>query len=376
MDSNNSLTNPERILGWDLLRGLCAFAVASYHLMLWLDAAAVHTLGSYGVYLFFVLSGASLAYNYVGRFESGQVSVLRFLRVRYWRLAPLYLALMLLALPWKLFKDGATFDLFVTYLLNATFLFGFFNPSVNAVLVGGWSLGIEAIFYLLFPWLMLAFVSTRRVVGVFAGLVLLQISWIALTLGQPGGDVQNTTAYFQAPAFAAYFMGGCILGVAKRNGCLAALRHDLFGVLILLAGFALMVLVNPARAGDEIASWRGFVLGACCFGMVYIASKIPAKRGWGKLAAYCGDATFGLYLLHPVIFFGCVHIVFPRMGIANPSDWPFYARFMFGCGVMGLAFGLALLSERYFEKPVREYFKPKSQPKSTYETTGYETTRL
>ena len=49
-----------RVLGWDVLRGVCALAVASYHLLLWLDIAALHTFGSYGVYLFFVLSGASL----------------------------------------------------------------------------------------------------------------------------------------------------------------------------------------------------------------------------------------------------------------------------------------------------------------------------
>ena len=62
----------KRVFGWDLLRGMCAFAVASYHLMFWQDIAAIHTLGSYGVYLFFMLSGASLAYNYADKFESGQ----------------------------------------------------------------------------------------------------------------------------------------------------------------------------------------------------------------------------------------------------------------------------------------------------------------
>ena len=64
----------KRVPGWDLLRGICALAVACYHLMFWQDVAAIHTLGSYGVYLFFVLSGASLAYNYIDKFESGQFS--------------------------------------------------------------------------------------------------------------------------------------------------------------------------------------------------------------------------------------------------------------------------------------------------------------
>ena len=54
----------ERVLGWDLLRGLCALTVASYHLLYWLKIVELPALGTYGVYMFFVLSGASLAYNY------------------------------------------------------------------------------------------------------------------------------------------------------------------------------------------------------------------------------------------------------------------------------------------------------------------------
>lgn len=42
-----------RVLGWDVLRGMCAIAVA---LLTWQDIASVHTLGSYGVYLFFGLA--------------------------------------------------------------------------------------------------------------------------------------------------------------------------------------------------------------------------------------------------------------------------------------------------------------------------------
>ena len=359
-DKTNVSMPAERVLGWDLLRGMCAFAVASYHLMYWQDIAAIHTLGSYGVYLFFVLSGASLAYNYADKFESGQFSFFSFLRVRYLRLAPLYLALMLVALPWKIVKGGPTFDLASTYLLNATFLFGFFNPSINASLVGGWSLGIEAIFYLAFPCLMLTFRSARLAAGTLILLLAIQIGWIAVTLGQSGGEIQNFKAYFQAPAFVTYFMGGCVLGVAKRKGLLEAFNFKSMGLAVLFAGFAFMVLVNPAAAFDEILGWRGFILGTICLAMVYAASRMSVSGGLAKLAAYFGDATYGLYLLHPVLFFGLVQIILPHAGITNPSEWALYARLIFGCSVIGLAFWLALLSERYFEKPVRLYFKPKT----------------
>ena len=96
----------DRVLGWDLLRGLCALVVALYHLLLWQDVAALHSFGSYGVYLFFLLSGASLAYTYADRFEQGRFAFREFLWVRYMRLAPLYLALMAAVLPWTALKPS------------------------------------------------------------------------------------------------------------------------------------------------------------------------------------------------------------------------------------------------------------------------------
>ena len=205
------MTRSERVLGWDLLRGLSAVAVACYHLLLWLDVAALHAFGSYGVYLFFVLSGASLAFTYGGRIagdeEAHDFSFSSFLWVRYLRLAPLYLALMAVVLPWKLLKEGMSSDLVLTYALNATLLFGFYKPSTHAVLVGGWSLGIEVIYYLLFPLFMMCFRWRGLAWGVFGVLLAIQVVWIAATVGQASGYAQNAQAYHQAPAFAAYFMG-------------------------------------------------------------------------------------------------------------------------------------------------------------------------
>lgn len=349
----------QRVSGWDLLRGMCALAVASYHLMYWQGIAGIHTLGSYGVYLFFVLSGASLAYNYVDKIQAKRFSWGEFLWVRYLRLAPLYLLLMLIALPWKLIKEAPAFDLIRTYVLNATFLFGFFNPSQNAALVGGWSLGIEAIFYLLFPLMMFAFRSAWLAAGLFSVLLVLQISWIAWSFSDIIHNPQAAVAYFQAPAFVAYFMGGCTLGVMKRQGFLKNFQASGTGLIGVSAGFVLMVLVNPMAAGHEIVGWRGFLLGLSCFVMVYCASCTAVSGELGQIAKYFGDATYGVYLIHPVLFFGLVQVVFPRLGIASPVHWPITGRLLFGCLIIGLAFWLALLSERYFEARLRNFLKPR-----------------
>lgn len=345
-----------RVLGWDLLRGLCAIAVGSYHLLLWQDVASLHVFGTYGVYLFFVLSGASLAYTYSGRIAAGSFSFGGFLWVRYLRLAPLYIALMLLALPWKLARDGAGLGLLAMYASNASFLFGFFNPSTHAVLIGGWSLGIEAIFYLLFPLLIFSFRSRWLAWATFFMLLLLQAAWIRATIGA-GTEAPQWQAYHQAPAFAAYFMGGCMIGMASRHRLFADLRSSAGGVLAIAAGFALMLAVNPANAGEELIGWHGALLTGLCFVLVHVASRLRLKRKLSTVARHLGDATYGLYLLHPVMFFGLTLAVFPRLGLAGPGQWPLAARLAFAVAVLLAAFTLAIASERYFERPLRDWSK-------------------
>lgn len=346
----------ERVLGWDLLRGLCALAVGVYHLLMWQEVTHLHTFGSYGVYLFFILSGASLTYTYAGQLEQRRFRFGRFLWVRYVRLAPLYVALMLLMLPWKLLKEGATGALAGKLVLNASFLFGFHDPAANAVLIGGWSLGIEAIYYLLFPLLAWAALKGRAGWALFAALLLLQAAWIQATVGSPGGYAANAVAYHQAPAFAAYFMGGCLLGQLRRAGN-APQASAAWLLAAMLGGFVLLLALNPAAAGDELLGWRGVACAALCFALAWLSGGLRLRDRHAAVAAHLGDATYGLYLMHPVIFFGLAWVVFPRLGLAAPASWSLPAQAGLAVFVLAAAFGLALLSERYFEHPLRERSK-------------------
>jgi peptidoglycan/LPS O-acetylase OafA/YrhL len=355
------MKQPERVLGWDLLRGLSALCVGIYHLLLWQNVAAIHAFGSYGVYLFFVLSGASLSYTYADRIHTGQFSFRDFLWVRYLRLAPLYVALMLLLLPWKWVKEGATMELLAKYFTNATFLFGFYNPATHAVLVGGWSLGIEAILYLLFPVLIMSLRTRWIGWSVFAALLVFQLLWIQMTIGSPGGYSPNAEAYHQVPAFAAYFMGGCMLGMAQRHGFLKSIPTTV-GLTFILAGFGLMLAINPDRQGDELIGWHGLVLAALCFVLVYLASRLRLKSSMAGAAQHLGDATYGVYLLHPVIYFGLTFAVFPRLGIPRPDEWPVSGRLALAMLILAGAFALALLSERYVERPIRQRSKGRAVP--------------
>lgn len=341
-----------RVLGWDLLRGFCAFAVLAYHLLIWQGVAEVHTLGTYGVYIFFVLSGASLAYAYGGKMDEKRFSMRDFLLTRYARLAPLYLALMLVVLPWKLAQGGPTLELLIRTLANAAFVFGLYNPASHSMLVGGWSLGIEALFYLAFPLVVLA-ARSRWALSMLALSVLAQLAWIALVFSSPGGYGGNLVLYHQFPAFFAYFVGGVFLGLARRTNDVRHIPAGL-GVCLVGAAFAVFVLLNPPEAGDQLTGARGLLLFSLCFLLVWFSGAMaiksaPARRAAGML----GDATYGLYLIHPVLFFGLTFAVLPRLGVSPPVNWTLGSQMLLLLATAIGSFTLALLSERFFERPIR-----------------------
>lgn len=111
-------------------------AVAAYHVLTWNNWAHFHTWGTYGVYVFFVLSGASMYVAYSERFAKG-FPVVTFLELRLIRLMPLYLAALLLGIGLELRRTGLDPQLFFAGFLNLFFLFGLGNPGVTSQVVGG-----------------------------------------------------------------------------------------------------------------------------------------------------------------------------------------------------------------------------------------------
>lgn len=344
---------PARVLGWDVLRGLCALAVAVYHLLYWQDVAALHTLGSYGVYLFFVLSGASLAYNYQGKLANTG-DAWRFLATRWLRLAPLFLAACLLFLALLAWRSGQWVDrLPLRLALNASFAFGVHDPVVWALPVGGWSLGIEFVYYLAFPALLPLLARRTLWLPAFAALALVQWAWIQRTAGSADGYAASAVAYHQVPAFAAYFFGGCVIGAARR----ARDRQwpAWAGMACWLAVALALLALNPAAAGGELLGARGAGLFAACFAAVYASGQVRLGGRLAPMAGWLGDITYGCYLLHPLFFFGFTWMLWPRLSEVDITQAGATVQALVFAGVLLATCATAWASERWFEQPVRRW---------------------
>lgn len=346
-----------RVLGWDMLRGLCALAVASYHLLYWQELASLHTLGSYGVYLFFVLSGASLAYNYSDKL-SGLRDTAAFLATRWLRLAPLYVVLCLVFIVFLSVRNGQLVDqLPLRMALNASFAFGVHDPVIWALLIGGWSLGIEFVYYLAFPFLLAILARPVWCAGVALALAVLQWWWIYRTVGSDAGYVASSVAYHQIPAFGAYFFGGCVIGHWRRLRCLSLnQRAGLSGWLVMAA---LLLALNPAQAGDELIGLRGVVLFTACFVIVYLSGQVGVLTRLAPVARWLGDITYGCYLLHPVFFFGFTWFVLPQFSALAITDASLPVKCTLWVGVLAMSCLTATASERWFEAPLRRWGKRK-----------------
>lgn len=341
----------DRVLGWDILRGLCAMSVMVYHLLYWQDLATVSTLGTYGVYLFFILSGASLAYVYDTQAIGTLSGFAAFLAVRWLRLAPLYVAVCALFLLMLATRNGQWVPGGAGLLaLNASFLFGAFTPAVTALGIGGWSLGIEFMFYLAMPLVVRVLPLATWRLPLLALLVVVQWTWIDRTVGALG-LASASHAYHQVPAFAAYFFVGCLIGRARRHPGLALPLH--WGLLAWGAMALLLLALAPAVSGDELVGWRGVMLPLACVALVWASGRVVVPGRARALAQWLGDITYGTYLLHPMLFFGFAWFVLPLWTPSSVESLPLGARVVILAAGVTLSCLFAAASERHFERPVR-----------------------
>lgn len=331
----------DRVAGFDLLRGVCALAVVAYHALSWQDAAHLYTWGTYAVYIFFALSGASMYVAYAQRFERGY-SVGRFLALRFIRLAPLYFLGLLLAAGYAIYKGGYSWKTAAESLLNLAFVFGLGNPGATAHVVGGWSIGVEFVFYLLFP-VMLALTASRRWLWFVAGAFVVQHVFINTVLA--GRTLEAAwPAYTQFLAFVFYFAAGCAVGRALRE---KRLRWTWWLAPLFVLCLAAIALSSRSASELSLVGPLGMLLSLAA-ALAVAASAALQFNGLGhRITDVLGKASYGVYILHPWVW-AVVAFAGRKVG-AGPLEVALVTVLA--------SVPAALLVERWLEQPVQRYLK-------------------
>lgn len=279
------------------LRGLAALAILLFHLVWvghvappqWLSFSLVQF--SFAVQMFFVLSAFSLATSHFAR----PATTAQYFIKRYFRLAPLFACLVV----FQTIKTGDAQP--ANIALNLSLLFAFV-PSVGlsgSIVLGGWSVGVEMVFYILLP-VMFVFCGARRAGILFASAALVSYAASLEILSHPG------TARFILTAPVVYF-------ASFAAGFFAFFLHrdhdwSRWRMALLIAAIALL---NWLVVGDDYTGLHAreqpnvIAMLAPTFAVLCLwQAAFPSRLLTNALMQYLGDRSYGIYLLQfPVIVF-------------------------------------------------------------------------
>lgn len=303
--------------------------------------------GFTGVDVFFVISGfliGGILWRELDQHTT--ISLARFYTRRVKRLAPAYfamaaasaLAAWFVLLPFELREFGKELIAATTYLSNVLFWRGegYFDIGAdNKVLLHTWSLAVEEQFYIVLPFLLLAFKFSHRVL--LALLVALFVASLAACIALSPSD--QTTTFYLFPFRAWELLAGVLLAILGRQKRLTWAFHPALSWL----GLALVLLAMLFGTPQGFPGWQALfpVLGA----MLLIANGQQGNLINRALAApvpvFIGKISYSLYLWHwPVL----VLSTYWRDGYSGPVEAALW---------LALAVVLATLSWAFIEQPFR-----------------------
>jgi peptidoglycan/LPS O-acetylase OafA/YrhL len=242
--------------------------------------------------------------------------------------------------------QGISKSLLGKLLLNLTFTFGFANPGATSLVTGGWSLGIEFVFYLLFP-VLLPLVRRPRAPWLVVGALGIQLVFINLVLA--GTTLEAAwVPYTQFIAFVGYFVAGVWLGV--RHVDARRWRPLPWAWPVWIAVLAPVALCSGASQTSSVAGARGVLLTLACVAAVALATRLELPRPLARLAGWLGDASYPMYLAHPIVF-----RFLTAAGVI--AAWTHRAPIAFLTLALLATFVIATLVYRLLEEPILRWGK-------------------
>lgn len=301
------MSKMRRIYTIDYLRGILALSVVLYHFSGWTYGGGqdvstlLGKLGIYAVCAFFTVSGISIYLSYSNCIWNKR-TIIGFGARRFFRLAPAYWVAMFLVILSQVIASSNYKPMWFEYFNNITLLFGYFDIT-GYLVTGGWSIGVEVVFYLLFPFTVILF---RNKIGMYAVIAIsislcCLFSFFIINKDMSGGDVWR---YYINP-FNQYilFVGGML--IAKYH---YIVKRGMSNNLILL-GASIMTLLfcfYPVEGHwiEIVTGWNRILLISIVLMIVLFVASVdfPPKNIFGKVFEFLGDISYSLYLLHGVLY--------------------------------------------------------------------------
>lgn len=245
--------------------------------------------GKSGVQMFYIISAFTLFFSISQRNEPTSAYFIR----RFFRIAPLY---WIAILYYVLVQNNTDW---ISIGLNISFLHGLSPTAINSVVPGGWSIGVEMIFYLLVPLLFRYIKSLNIAIKAFNWSLLISFLSIYLLkkLNLPiNPDEMGSYIYFfignQLPVFFIGFILFKFIFSSKSDGL--SCRG---GVI----GFAFILLLSIVTG---LPIFRNHILISFSFLILFAALLLnPIGLVVNKITIYIGKISYSVYIVQYAALF-------------------------------------------------------------------------
>jgi len=270
-----------------------------------------------GLPMFFVLAGFSITYRNYDKFTFTGKWFFKYMQKRFARIYPVYLLVTVMAFAWNYYfpapvVTGGVSPL-TAFVLNLTFLRGFFDDLKFTGVGQGWSLTVNMTFYALVP---LIFYAIRRWNVLYLqpflfttfGCMLVFICSRFNFFGFFGNNIYMMLYSFFGRSLE-FFGGIAIALMVKRRGFGRVTKFNLtysgFGIILLCVYVLSILPINEGRL-YRLQSVPGFLINNYIIGVAAIMmflgliteKTILKKIMASKLFDILGKSSYTFYLIH------------------------------------------------------------------------------
>jgi len=328
-----------------------------YHYLNWqhlivVDASSpLARIATYGVSLFFIISGFSLTLTYKDKFKNITLGIFsNYLFKRFIRIYPLFWLILILYLG-ALSFGGREMPSLLEVLSNVTITFSLFNEYKGGLSVGSWSIGLEIIFYLLLPFcLYMTGKYFKLSLFVLALIIVLSIYFSAYHMYE---DMDN---YWQERLHIINHLYFFIFGI------ISSLIYNLYSFLsisrnILLLGILLMVgvlIFYPIYGSTLYCVYQENLIIFTItifniFILIVLLNKDVRSGIIMNTLGFLGDRSYTMYLLHPIVYLFSKNMLFSVIEI--------HSVFLKTIIMISISIVCSDLIYRFYEIPIKNYFR-------------------
>ena len=319
------------------------------------------TAGPIAVGYFYVLSGfiMAIAYYQIDKNQRGDFNKTKYWVARFARIYPVYLLALLIIAAAKFKTLGEDWETLPLHLLLLQSWIPGYPITLNTP---GWSLSVEAFFYLCFPFL-LAWIYKRGIKSLTIFAVSLWLITQIILLVQLNSDAYVPKAllhdfiYYNPLMHLNQFVIGLVCGVYFKSSKATINTESNMGWWLLLSFITMFLLIwgRPhleTLFGIRLAFTNGLLAPAFLAIIIFLAKHqgFVTKIFTYPFLILLGEASYSLYILQKPVYGVYDKVIVPRIDL--PETLHFYIFII-------LLIAISIASYKFLETPMRKIINKK-----------------